>query len=269
MMPADAHSFLSTLRATLARQGIDFDVEVKSFGQVQASEERASGKLFTLAEHVRGLVLSLLSNQRPWGPIAKNLARIKEIFFGFDPDALLAENPDCLVQAIRSIRCGNRQIRAQMLALRTNIEILERIAQDYGNVDRFVTSAEPDIIAKQLSAPSSTYKLKHVGYTLAIEYLRNVGIRAGKPDMHIRRFLSGERMAFVSGLPSEEDAYRLIARLASDADCNPTYLDNLIWMLCAKDYANICGASPKCSDCGFRDTCSYLKPPQPFLFRAT
>lgn len=259
MMLISAHSFLSTLKATLARQGIDFEAEVESFGQVRASEERARGKQFTLAEHVRGLVLSLLSNQRPWQRIAENLVRIKEIFSGFAPDVLRAKNPEELIRDIRAIKCGHRPIRIQMLTLRTNIETLERIAWDYGSVDQFVTSAEPDIIAKKLSVPSSPYKLKQVGYALALEYLRNVGIRAGKPDVHIRRFLSGKRMAFVAGEPSEEEAYHLIARLASDAGCNATYLDNLIWMFCAKDYTNICGATPRCSVCGFTGVCSYHK----------
>ena len=45
------------------------------------------------------------------------------------------------------------------------------------------TTSIPDVIAKRLGNPGP-YKLRHVGYTLALEYLRNVGIRAGKPDVH-------------------------------------------------------------------------------------
>ena len=124
-------------------------------------------------------------------------------------------------------------------------------------MDQFVTSDEPNMIATKLSDSASVYKLKQVGYTLALEYLRNVGIRAGKPDMHVRRVLSGERLAYISGYPSEEQAYRLVAQLASDAACNPTYLDNLLWMFCAQDYGNVCGAHSWCSVCGFVDTCNY------------
>ena len=77
-MPApEPHRLLSALKATLTSQGIDIDVVVAEFGQVRASEERARGKQFTLREHVRGLVLSLLSNQRPWGPIARSLLILK------------------------------------------------------------------------------------------------------------------------------------------------------------------------------------------------
>lgn len=258
-MPTDPRYFLSTLKTTLTRQEIDFDAQVESFGQVRASEQRKGGKQFTLAEHIRALVLSLLSSRRAWKHIAENLGRINDIFSGFDPDFLRTKNSEDLIRDILAIKCGHQPIRIQILALPTNIETLERIARDCGSVDRFVTSAEPYVIAKKLSDSSSIYKLKQVGPALALEYLRNVGISAGKPDEHIRRFLSCKRMAFVAGVPSPEEAYHCIARLASNAGCCPTYLDNLIWMFCAKDYANICGATPKCSVCGFNSVCSYPK----------
>ncbi len=257
-MPApEPHHLLSTLKATLASQGIDADVVVAEFGQVRASEERARGKQFTSREHVRGLVLSLLSNQRPWGPIARNLSHIEAVFFGFDPERVRVSDPDSFIRTICNLRCGNRQIRAQMYSLGGNIEKFSRIARDYGSLDQFVTSDEPNKIATKLSDSASVYKLKQVGYTLALEYLRNVGIRAAKPDMHVRRVLSGERLAYISGYPSEEQAYRLVAQLASNAACNPIYLDNLLWMFCAQDYGNVCGAHPRCSVCGFVNTCNY------------
>ena len=258
MQAPKPHHLLSMLKATLTSQGIDVDAVVAEFGQVRASEERTHGKQFTLREHVRGLILSLLSNQRPWGPIARNLSQIEAVFLGFDPERVLASDPNQLIGAIRELRCGNRQIRKQMHFLGGNIEKFKRIVFDYGSMDQFVTSADASKIAIKLSKPASEYKLKHVGYTLALEYLRNVGIRAGKPDIHVRRLLSGERLAYIPKYPSEEQAYRLVAQLASDAACNPTYLDNLLWMFCAQDYGKVCGACPRCSVCGFVDNCNYV-----------
>lgn len=257
-MPApEPHHLLSTLKATLPNQGIDVDAVVAEFGQVRASEERARGKQFTLREHVRGLVLSLLSNQRSWGPIARNLSKIEAAFLSFDPERVLASDPDHFIRAICDLRCGNRKIRAQMHSLGGNIQQFNRIARDHGSMDQFITSDEPSIIAAKLSDSTSVYKLKQVGYTLALEYLRNVGIRASKPDVHVRRILSGERLAYIPGYPSEEEAYRLVAQLASDGACNPSYLDNLLWMFCAQDYGKVCGAQPRCSVCGFVDSCNY------------
>jgi len=118
------------------------------------------------------------------------------------------------------------------------------------------TTSIPDVIAKRLGNPGP-YKLRHVGYTLALEYLRNVGIRAGKPDVHVRRILSEKRLAYCTGDPSEEQAYRLVAQLAQGASCNPTYLDNLLWLFCAQDYGNVCGVKPKCSLCALSTSCRY------------
>ena len=178
-----------------------------------------SGQRFRLREHVRGLLLSQLSNQRPWMPIAQNLDRIQRIFFDYDPDALQQADPSGIANAIRAIRCGNRAILQQMNALGSNIAVFRRIESDYGSLDKFVTSSDPVGIAKLIST-SGPYKLGYVGPALALEYLRNVGIRAAKPDVHVLRILGGERLAYFLGKPTERDAVQLVANLATQVGCN-------------------------------------------------
>jgi hypothetical protein len=106
---------------------------------------------FGLRAHVRGLVLSQLSNQRPWKPIAENLHRIQRIFFDYDPDTLQQADPRSLANDVRAIRCGNRAILEQMNALASNIATFRRIEGDYGSLDKFVTSSDPFGIAKLIS----------------------------------------------------------------------------------------------------------------------
>jgi hypothetical protein len=257
----NARDLVTGLRATLAEQGIDVDRVIDEFGQVRASEERAAGKRFGLRDHVRGLILSLLSNQRPWGLIAANLERIREIMLDFDPDRLGAADPDVLAASLRQIRCGNRAVLKQMRSLRGNIETLRRIEGELGSLDAFVTSEDPDRIAKKLGE-AGRYKLKQVGFTLAMEYLRNVGIRAGKPDVHVRRVLSGDRLGYAAGYPSEQEAYELVRELAAEAEVNASYLDNLLWMFCAKDYGDVCRAEPRCGVCRFQPACRFSRPDQ-------
>jgi hypothetical protein len=215
-----------------------------------------SGQRFGLRDHLRGLLLSQLSNQRPWRPIAQNLDRIQRIFLDYDPDALQQADPSGLANAIRAIRCGNRAILQQMIALGSNVAIFRRIESDYGSLDKFVTSSDPIGIAKLIST-SGPYKLRYVGPALALEYLRNVGVRAAKPDVHVLRILGGERLAYFGGKPTERDAVQLVANLATQVGCNETYLDNLLWLFCAVGYGNICGASPRCNVCAFRQSCRY------------
>jgi hypothetical protein len=243
------------IELSLAAQQIDYAHVIERFGQVRASEDRERGRPFDLSDHVKGLVLSLLSNQRPWRRIEANRERIERIFFCYDPAKIKMADPGQIEKSLRNIQCGNRSIHKQLASLRTNIETLEMIAGDYGSLDKFVTSACADQIAKMLSA--GRYKLKQIGFTLALEYLRNVGIRAPKSDLHVIRVIGGYRLGFVKGEPDAHKAYKVMVRLADDAGINRTYLDNLIWVFCAKDYGNICGAAPRCHACLLRAYCAY------------
>ena len=45
-----------------------------------------------MRDHIRGLLYSQLSNQRPWAGIEKNLDKIDEIFMRYNPAKLKAAN---------------------------------------------------------------------------------------------------------------------------------------------------------------------------------
>jgi hypothetical protein len=261
MAAPPAKELLLGLKETLKRQYPEFEDRIREFGQVSASEDREADIEFPLSMHVRGLILSQLSSQRPWKPVADNLKAIEHVFSGYDPQALELADPVALTKALLALRVGNRATAKQMDALATNIATFRRIESKCGSMDSFVDSAEPETVASQLGQPGRPYKLKQVGLTLALEYLRNVGIRAGKPDVHVRRALSGERLGYFDGHPSELEAYRKLGELAEEAGCNPTYLDNLLWLFCAKNYGKVCGDKPRCSECAFRLTCNYPRAP--------
>jgi endonuclease III len=246
---------LRLLQDSLTAQQVDYERVIERFGQVRTSDDRARGKEFAFRDHVRGLVLSLLSNQRPWRRIEENLERIECIFFGYDPVKIKKADPSQIEKSLRKIQCGNRSIHKQMAELGENIDTFEKMAGDYGSLDKFVTSAPADQIARKLSR--GRYKLKQIGFTLALEYLRNVGIRAPKSDTHVKRFISGARLRFVKGDPDPYQAYSIMVRLADEAGVNRTYLDNLLWLFCARDYGNICGAAPRCGACLLRCYCAY------------
>jgi len=235
---------LEQIKATLARRWKDYEAVIQEFGQVEAYERRARGDCFSLRDHVRGLLLSQLSNNRPWGPIARNRERIDQIFLDYDPEALKAADPAELTASLRAIQCGNRGIAKQMAGLRQNIETLERT----GDIDAYVTSDTPKSIAREF-ATGKKYKLVQVGYALALEYLRNVGINAVKPDVHICRMIGPERLGLTEKTPTPAEAYVALMEWAETHGENPVYVDNLLWLFAAKDYAAICTAEPRCEVC--------------------
>jgi thermostable 8-oxoguanine DNA glycosylase len=242
-MPNIELSLLDEIRETLKKQGFNFQKWINSFGQVEALEKRQKGKIFSLREHVRGLLLSQLSNNRPWGPIAENIERIGQIFLDYDPDLLKQADPDQLAEQIKNIRCGNRAIVKQMRCLRQNIEMFERI----GDIDQFVTSDAPDVVAREFAA--GKHKLIQVGFPLAMEYLRNVGINTVKPDLHVCRIIGPERLGLCEETPTPEQAHSVLMDLALQSQHSAMYIDNLLWLFAAKDYAAICTAKPRCDVC--------------------
>jgi endonuclease III len=204
------------------------------------------------------LVLALLSNRRPWGPIEEKLDNIETIFFQYDPDKLQKADPAQILLKIKEIKLGNISINKQIKELSYNIEQFKRIIKEFGSLDMFL-SKNSEEAATMLSDSESPYKLKNIGPALVMEYLRNVGIAAMKPDTHLLRICGSNRLAIFPSLVSIEQAKLLFNKFAEQAELNPSYLDNLFWIFGAKDYANICSAKPKCNNCELASYCNYPK----------
>jgi endonuclease III len=249
VQPLTGKQLLDALRSMLRTTIPDLDAVLDQFGQVGSVERRAAGGRFTLKDHVKGLLLALLSNQRPWLPIARAMEQIEEALLGFDPDDLERADPLELTARLVELRCGNRAVAKQMRDLARNIATLRRIEAEHGSLDAFVTSAEPELIARQLSDSRSPYKVMQLGFTLATEYLRNVGISTAKPDLHVQRILGPERLGVFPDGTSLEGMVQILATMAGDAGVSTSELDTLVWLFGAKGYGEICTASPACDRC--------------------
>jgi endonuclease III len=254
--------FLSKLQETLSRNKIDYEAYVDEFGQVEACEKRRRKIEFTFEDHLKGLILSLLSNQRPWKKVAENINEIHKIFFEYKLEKVKGASPDQFTEKIQAIGCGNRAIKKQMESLSYNIDILLEIKKRYGSLDKFVSSDTPKNIAIILGGKGE-FKLKQIGITLAFEYLRNVGVDAIKPDLHIMRILSNKRLHYLSSNSETEadqmEAVDVLEGVAKEINCSATYLDNLLWILCADGYGEICSSEPKCEVCELSNNCNYPK----------
>ena len=259
MQPSQIHGsqLIRLVKETLREASCEVDIE--SLGHIRAIQQRKQGKRFALAEHVEGLVFSLLSNQRSWKGISDNEDNIKEIFFGFDPDQVMARDGQYFVQELQKIQCGNRAIHKQMDALRYNIDVLKNIEQREESLDAFVTSDSPENIVAKLTE-DGPYRLKQVGMALGLEYLRNVGIDAIKPDVHICRILGKDRLGFSQRAKATEDeAILFMKRIAEEANLSLSEVDSWLWHLCAKGYGNICGETSQCFKCKLQDSCAHPK----------
>ncbi len=227
---------------------------IQEIETVQAVNRRKTGETFNFEDHIAGMVYALLGNQRPWKQISDNYENIRIIFHDFNPDYLQNVDPSILVNKLREIKCGNRSIHSQMNALNYNIEQFKRITDIYGSMDKYVTSNEPLIIAKSLS--DGEYKLKQMGIALTIEYLKNVGIDAFKPDLHIKRLFGKDRLGLSEkSLATENEILKITKQIKEETNMPIVEIDSIIWQFCASNYAEICGATPKCEKCLVRTKC--------------
>ena len=234
------------------------DYEIQEIVTVHAVKKRNNGKVFCLEDHIAGMIYALLSNQRPWKTIEDNYEAIRNIFHAFNPDYLQSVEPLLLVSKLREIKCGNRSINRQMMALNYNINQFKKIANLYGSMDAYVTSFEPLTIAKSLA--NGEYKLKQMGIALVIEYLKNVGIDAFKPDLHIKRLFGKDRLGFSSKpLASEKEILEIIKQISFETGIPMVEIDSIMWQFCANNYAEICSANPNCEKCLVKMLCNQNK----------
>lgn len=220
---------------------------------------RKTGKIFSFEEHLEALILSQLSNHR-WGSntIKKNKEKLKAIFKDYDKDYLKQINPNTLTQKILDINCGNASIYRQMKELGYNIAVLERIEEDYGSLDNFVSSDIPNTLANILY--DGKYKLKQVGKAFALDYLKRVGINTCKTDSQVSRLFGNDRLCLINkNKTTALETVSLIKEIAKETSISEIEVDSLLWQFCLPRGANICVENPNCSYCKLKSSCNYNK----------
>lgn len=201
-----------------------------------------------LSEHVKTMIYAQLSNNRPWEPIAQNTTKIDTIFFDYDIDSLKKAIPNELVDKIKSIRCGNRQIAKQMCYLKRNIEVLEKIEQENGSIDNYYRNTPLVDIVKSLSLDNGKYKLKTMGIPLVCEYLKGVGVDVIKPDSLLCRLVG--RLGYAKKVPATAwEAIEICQEIGKEHNLSQPMVDTILWQYCAKDKFEVCTATPKCHKC--------------------
>lgn len=247
-------SFLADIRTYLESKGLRYDDTID-----KSIAARKNGKVYALPDHIRGLIYSLMTNQTEWSRVVPHLSEIDKIFFDYDVEKLKQANPSALCDELFKIKCGNRQSAAQMKVLHKNIALFEKIVQEFGSMDSFVTSAPPIKIVDMIANPKSKYKIHQLGTALAWEYLRNIGIDGAKPDTHLRRFFGSERLGGSNHNPaSESEVIDTVSQLSSETGLSMAAIDNLVWSYCSDGFGEICTAKPKCDICVTKKYCNYL-----------
>lgn len=225
-------------------------------GETSKMDMRKNGKKFTLEEHIQGMIYSLLSAQTVWANIEKNMPRIDELFFQYNPSAILEKEYTYYVDGLAKIHCRSRLTNNQMKVLHDNIRNMQKIEKEYGSMDNFVTSKPQIQIVHMLADAGSKYKMKQMGEALVWEYLRNVGVDGAKPDVHMKRLLGADRLGESKYTEAtNEEVIETMQKLSDETGLWMAQLDYLFWCYCATGKGEICTANPSCERCVIRSDC--------------
>lgn len=235
-------------------------------------KRREQGEPFTLQDHIRAMIYSMLSSGNAWNKVASEtnergeIIKIDAIFCDYDIDKLKAISPEQLCEEIKQIKCGTLSTQNQMKALFKNINKFTAWEQKYGSVDTYYkklieTDCSMKTLISHLSATESVAKLEQMNVALVCEYLRNIGYDIPKPDRHICRILGSDYLAFSDkkDVPAFE-AFDIIVKLAELTDKSPAEADYILWAYCADGYGEICTKkNAKCEICVAKEHCNHYE----------
>ena len=227
-------------------------------------DKRNDGAVFSLQDHIRGMVYSMLSAGIVWARVESGIdeasgriAPIDDIFVQYDVDRLMELSPQKLRDGMKGIKCASTYTLKQMGALlEINIGKLAELQRQYGDIDAYYqTLIEEEESLKSLvaalSLPHTKYKFSQMGEALVAEYLKNVGYDIAKPDRHIRRIL-GKRCLGCSDAEAVPiyDVFDIVTEIASVANMPSAEVDYILWSYCATGFGEICTKeNPKCEIC--------------------
>jgi hypothetical protein len=187
-----------------------------------------------------------------WERVKKGLRKVDVKFGNYSPGFIKQHSADYFVSALKEADVASMLTRRQMGVLHDNLATMERIDDEFGGIDVFVTSRSAREVIRLLSQRGK-YKIKQVGEALAAEYLSNVGIDRIKPDVHVKRFFKR------FGSVSEAEIWEVATGIKEATGLTLTKIDQIIWNYCRPDAGDICGATPHCSKCVVSESCDYHK----------
>ena len=245
-------NYVDIIRMDLDYEEIDYKTSL-----TDRIRERVNLEKYTIENHIRGLIYSIISNQKKWYVVDSRFKEIDDLFYEYDHKKILTTDPGYFISGIYALRCGNENTIVQMKSLADNIRTLQKIEKDYGSIDEFIASESAEKIVKKLSKHTSRYKLKSLSKPLVWDYLINVGIDLKNPDIYLRRFFGADRMGTGKNSPAtKREVVEQIDFLSEHSGMSRTKINMLIWCFCANGYGDICTEEPNCDKCIFSNKIS-------------
>ncbi len=235
----------------------DWKDRIKNGGQPSAVEAREKGFLFSDNQIFEGMVKAILSNSTDWSKVERVLPELKDLFKDFDLDYYSGLSKLHIDQVFlpwfKTRSAASLTMRRDLTNLIGTAKKLREYCQRYGSLENYLSSllnmtlGNCMEVAFKIGSVQSTYKLPAMGIPIASEMLKNIGYDVAKPDRHLNRAMGcfgmvhfskwKDRSAHKPPEPSENEmmeVMRAVDRFAKAINVKVSFLDNTIWLLCAK-----------------------------------
>ncbi len=236
--------------------------DIDRLGQVSAVDRREGSSRWSDDEVFEGLVRSILSANSDWSKVERVLPELCTLLHGFSMSWYAALSP---IDVKRTLVPWFKQRRANSQALDKNLQRLiesaaqlSGISQRNGSLENYLAdlsqrhNGDPKAVAAALGEVGSPAKLPGLGVALAAEFLKNVGYDVSKPDRHINRAAGSFGLVQFANWP-DQDAFetpqagkyelrtvmQMMEKWALHLGFRVTFLDNAVWLLCAKGWLHL------------------------------
>ena len=234
----------------------DWKDRVDGLGQTAKVNKRRNCKNFSDGEIFEGIFKAVLSNATDWSKVEAVLPELYGCVHDFDVEwySNLSDIDD-IAMWFELRKAGAPYLRQNLKLLVNAAGKLSEQRRRHGSLDRYFGSMSDlvngDAIAMaRLIGDKSEHKLPGLGVPIAAEALKNIGYDVAKPDRHVNRAIGSfnlykfKRWSDQSGtkapvVTSKEcvDVMRVVEDFASNLRLTSTFVDNAIWLLCAKSGA--------------------------------
>lgn len=196
--------------------------------------------------------------------VTGKLPSIREAFSDFDIRKVSNYDSSNLSKMLANPKIIRHQRKLHDCIL--NAKVMKSLSEEYGSFGEYLSSHSDDLHSL---AVELTLRFGSVGHTVALDYLKDVGMDVIKPDVHVLRVL--HRLGFLdSEKQSEQNIYRTI-KVAEKMKSFPheklSVIDAVLWMYGGSGDGHVKKAmcnknSPFCSECPLTAYCSYFSKEQ-------
>lgn len=252
-----ANNLWAAILAQLDAWDANWQAKIDALGQMSQLEKRERHSLFSDDEIFEGMLKSVLSNATNWENVAAIMSKLPSMFDGYSLAAYAGKDRDHVYKVLlpwfKSQKTASMTLAIDLLRLTELAQILQKWAEIHGTADSYFDAAllaanqDPIQAVALLGTPKTGFKLDGMGIPLAAEAMKNIGYDVAKPDRHVCRAMGcfglvpyrnwADQSTTKAPLTSPKElietmrAMEVWARLIGQP---PAYVDQVVWLLCAK-----------------------------------